>query len=145
MNRKLIIIPIIVIILAVFSINFFSADQEKKESPTFHVTLATPDQYQNGVYSSSFFLKKGDYSFSFVPNGDSPKKLGIYLTGENFEVSKTFELIGEPHETGISKYYTWDYEGEKSFHVEMEQDVSIQINPNGNVLGSVSVDISKTE
>ena len=86
-------------------------------------------------------LEKGNYMFTFVPNGDSPKELEIMLKGESFEFSEIFNLKGQLHETGISEYYTWDYDGRKTFQLDTTQEVSITINPNGNVMGSVSVDI----
>lgn len=141
MNKKFVIIPIIIIILVIFASSSQFNNKDKKNDSPFHVTLAKPSQYQNGVYSSIFILEKGDYSFTFVPNGDSPQKLEIKLKGESFEFSESFELRGKLHETGISEYYTWDYDGEKNFHVDSVKEVSIQINPNGNTMGSVSVDI----
>lgn len=140
MNKKLVIIPLVVILI-VISLSIQLNNENKKDESSFHVTLANPSQYQKGVYSSNFILDEGDYLFTFVPNGDSPKNLEIRMVGDNFEFSENFELIGELHKTGISEYYTWDYDGEKTFHVNSLGEISIQINPNGNVLGSVSVDI----
>ncbi|MBA4438136.1 MAG: hypothetical protein H2B06_04765, partial [Nitrosopumilaceae archaeon] len=45
------------------------------------------------------------------------------------------------HQTGISEYYTWEYLGQKEITVSENQQLIIIINPNGNVMGSVSVDI----
>ncbi len=130
-----------IIILVVFALSFQSNNNVEKRVSPFHVTLAKPSQYQDGVYSSNFILEQGEYSFTFVPNGDSPQKLDIRLSSEGFEFSENFRLKGELHETGISEYYTWDYDGMKSFTVNSQQEVTIEINPNGNVMGSVSVDI----
>ncbi len=140
MNKKfLIIIPFIVVGILVLST--ISDEPDNKTEPPFHVTLASPSQYNDGVYSSQFNLEQGEYSFRFVPNGDSPQNLTINLKGEDFEFEENFKLKGTLHETGISEYYTWDYEGEKLLNVLSSQVISIQINPNGNLLGSVSVDI----
>lgn len=141
MNKKLVIIPIVAIILVVLVLGNQSNNEIKKEDSSFHVTLANPNQYQDGTYSSKFILDKGDYLFTFVPNGDSPKNLEIKLKGENFEFSEDFKLNGTLHDTGISKYYTWNYNGEKSFQLSSTKEILIQINPNGNIMGSVSVDI----
>jgi hypothetical protein len=84
-------------------------------------------------------LNEGNYSFRFVPNGDSPQILSISLQGEDFDFEEDFKLNGTLHETGISEYYTWDYNGEKSISVASFQEIFIQIHPNGNVMGSVSV------
>ncbi len=45
------------------------------------------------------------------------------------------------HETEISEFFTWKYDGEKIIEISEMQEVSITINPNGNVMGSISVDI----
>lgn len=142
LNKKIIIIPVIVFtILVILTTSSQSNQQYKKNDPVFHVTLANPNQYPDGVYSSIFVLEKGEYSFSFVPNGDSPQNLGIKLKGKTLEFSENFNLNGILHESGISKYYTWNYNGSSSFQVDTQQEVSIEINPNGNVMGSVSVGI----
>jgi len=142
MNKIFLIIPVIIVIIAIFATSSQTNQSDKKNEPFFHITLADPKQYENGVYSSTFVLEKGEYSFRFVPNGDSPQNLTISLEGESFEFSENFKLNGTLHETGISEYYTWDYEGEKSIHISNQKEISIQIDPNGNVKGSVSVDIT---
>ena len=144
MNFKFGIIGIgvaIVIILIIFGIQ----DEEigSEEETVFHVTLASPGNYQNGVFTKTIIMEQGDYEFSFVPNGDSPEKLSISLKGESLMFDENFELIGNPHETGISKYYTWDYLGTKKIQILSPQEVEIKINPNGNLLGPISVYIIK--
>lgn len=139
MNKKIIIIPIILVVIAV-GLSFNQSDKIKSNI-AFHVTLADPDLYKNGVYSNTFTISEGDYILKFVPNGDSPKSLDILLKGENYNYSENFKLVGTLHQTGISEYYTWDYDGEKEISIPTEQTVIIQINPNGNELGSVSVSI----
>jgi hypothetical protein len=119
-------------------------DQSEDNSKSFfHVTLADPKLYEGGIYSSLWIFEKGDYRFRFVPNGDSPQNLTISIEGNDFLFSENFQLNGTMHETGISEYYTWDYDGEKSMVVLEQQEASIQINPNGNVKGSVSVYIDR--
>jgi len=86
-------------------------------------------------------VNKGDYLFKFVPNGDSPQSLTILLKGENYDFFENFKLKGTLHQTGISEYYTWDYEGQKAISIPVQQMILIEINPNGNELGPVSVDI----
>ena len=140
MNKKIIIVAIafiLAIILASFS---FEESSEKKNIP-FHATLADPELYVNGEFVETFTIENGDYSFRFVPNGSSPKTLSISIKGDSFNFSEDFKRIGTPHQTGISEYYTWDYDGEKNIFISETQEVSIIINPNGETLGSVSVDI----
>ena len=139
MNKKIIVIPIIVIIgiLAVMSVD--SSDQD--DGVVFHVTLADPQLYENGIYSDSFLISEGEYHFRFVPNGSSPETLSISLNGAEVDFSEDFKLENTLHQTGISEYYTWEYLGQKEITVSEDQQVIILINPNGNVMGSVSVSI----
>ncbi|AFS81790.1 hypothetical protein NKOR_09725 [Candidatus Nitrosopumilus koreensis AR1] len=140
MNKKLIIIPV-VIIIGIFLVSFSLEDSGEKSNVIFHVTLADPDLYIEGVYSETFEIDSGEYSFRFVPNGSSPKILSISLSGEKIDFSEDFRLQGTSHETGISQYFTWEYIGQKEILISENQQITISINPNGNVIGSVSVDI----
>jgi hypothetical protein len=141
MNKKIIIIPLVLIIVVIGL--SFSQDDKKNSNVVFHVTLADPNLYKNGVYSNIFTVNKGDYLFKFVPNGDSPESLTILLKGENYKFSENFKLKGISHQTGISEYYTWDYDGQKMISFTSQQLIAIEINPNGDELGPVSVDIIK--
>ncbi len=140
LNKKIIAIPIVAI-LTVILVSFSSNETSEKKNILFHVTLADPDLYINGVYTEEFILEKNEYFFRFVPNGSSPKILSITLDGNTFDYSEDFKLTGTPHQTGISEYFTWDYDGQKKIINSETQKVSITINPNGQTLGSVSVDI----
>ena len=140
MNKKIVLIPIIVIIVT-FVVIFSLDPSEKNGSVVFHVTLANPNLYTNGVYTESVTINEGEYSFRFVPNGSSPEILSITLNGENFDFSEDFKLESTSHQTGTSEYFTWKYDGQKIILISEMQEISIIINPNGNILGSVSVDI----
>ncbi len=140
MNKKIVIIPIVAIIV-IFVVIFSLDPPEKNDNVVFHATLADSDLYTNGVYTDVFTIDKGGYSFRFVPNGSSPEILSITLNGEKFDFSGDFKLKGTSHQTGTSEYFTWEYEGQKIIWITELQEVSIIINPNGNVMGSVSVDI----
>ena len=139
MNKKIIIIPIIAIIgiLAVMSVD--SSDED--DDVVFHVTLADPQLYENGIYSDSFLISEGEYYFRFVPNGSSPETLSILLNGAELDFSEDFKLKNTLHQTGISEYFTWEYLGQKDITISENQQVIITINPNGNVMGSVSVSV----
>ena len=139
MNKKIIIIPIVAIIgiFAVMSLD----SSEKDDGVVFHVTLADPQLYENGIYTEIFEIESGEYYFRFVPNGSSPEMLSISLDGWSLEFSEDFQLKNTLHETGISEYYTWEYLGENKVMIPEDQQVKISINPNGNVMGSVSVSI----
>jgi hypothetical protein len=139
MNKKILVIPAVLIII-VLVLSFNQVDK-KNNNIVFHITLADPDLYKNGIYSNTFTVNKGNYLFKFVPNGDSPQSLTILLKGEGYNFSENFKLKGTLHQTGISEYYTWDYDGQKTISIPIQQMITIEINPNGNELGPVSVDI----
>jgi hypothetical protein len=142
MKKKSIGILIIlgVVILGVV----ISMDSEEKENNVvFHITLADPELYTNGIYTNNFTIESGTYYFRFVPNGSSPEILSIKLSGQNYSFIENFNLKGIPHESETSKYFTWEYQGEKNVTIDSMQEITIVINSNGNVMGSVSVDIIK--
>lgn len=135
MNKKLIIIPIVVIPIIAISL---LDDDNVDTSVVFHMTLADPSLYTNGIYTEKIFLDGGEYKFSFVPNGDSPNTLGISINGDTINFTENFRLVGTLHQTEISEYYTWDYDGQKTVTIP-KQEVSITINPNGDINGPVSI------
>ena len=128
---------VIIAILIAISLQF-----KNQTNITYHITLADPKLYNNGTFTDNFKIQKGTYQFSFVPNGDSPQNLSITLKG-NFSYNEDFSLQGTLHNTGISSYYTWDYLGNKVIQVLQDQQVQIVINPHGNILGSISVDLNR--
>ena len=142
MNKKIIGVSIITIII-IFSTYYSTNSEEKENDIIFHVTLANSELYNNGIYTDKFTIDIGTYFFRFVPNGSSPEILSIKLNGQNYNFSENFKLKGIPHESETSKYFTWEYEGQKNITNNSLKEISIIINPNGNVMGSVSVDIIK--
>jgi len=55
-------------------------------------------------------------------------------------------LKGTPVDTGISKYYTWEYVGQKYVYipeVEGEANYEITISRSGNLEGSVTISLSR--
>ena len=147
MNKKIVVIPIIAIVgfIAIDWITGFSDQKEKNNDIVFHITLANPELYTNGVYTDEFSIEPGTYFFRFVPNGSSPEILSIKLTSQNYEFVENYTLIGTPHESETAKYFTWKYQGKGEIVIESSKQISININPNGNVNGSVSVDLIKKE
>jgi len=139
-NKKIIIIPIVVIVV-IGLVSFSSDETKKKKNTIFHVTLADPDLYVNGEFSQVLTLEKDEYFFRFVPNGSSPKILSITVVGENFGFDENFQLRNTLHQTGISEYFTWEYDGTHSFTIPESGEVEIIVNPNVNIMGSVSADI----
>mgnify|MGYP007071976089 FL=1 len=145
MNKKIVILVIIPILgFVVFDwITGLSDENEKINDDIFHITLADPELYTNGVYTDEFLIDPGTYFFRFVPNGSSPEILSIKLNGQNYIFEENFELVGIPHESETAKYFTWEYNGNEKIIIDSSQEISITINPNGNVKGSVSVDLIK--
>lgn len=141
MNKKIVAVAVVAAAVAVMAGSLFDGDGT--DDAAFHVTLASPDLYEDGVYSEEVILDGGQYGFRFVPNGDSPEILSISLRGKTLDFSEDFELEGTLHQTGISEYYTWEYAGQKTVAVPDRELVSVEINPNGNVMGPVSVYISR--
>jgi len=129
----------IVILIGFFGLYF----DVNKTDDVFHITLADPAMYENGVFTDSFEIEEGSYQFEFVPNGDSPQTLTISLSGPNYYYIEKFVLNSEFHETGISQYYTWSYIGDKSTIEISSQQVQITINPHENYNGPVSVFLKK--
>lgn len=140
MKKIIVIIPIIIAVIGLIVVSE-SNNEVRIDKAVFHVTLADPEMYQDGVYTDMFSVEAGNYFFRFIPNGDSPKSLSISLKGKNLNFYEDFRLNGTLHETGISQYYTWDYDGQKQVVISEQQEITIEINPNGSILGSVSVSI----
>lgn len=145
MNKKIVIVVIIPILgfVAFDWITGFSDQNEIINEDIFHITLADPELYANGVYTDKFLIEPGTYFFRFVPNGSSPEILSIKLIGQNYTFEENFELVGIPHESQTAKYFTWKYVGNEKIIIDSSQEISISIDPNGNVKGSVSVDLIK--
>ena len=142
MKKKLIlgIVVVIAVIVSISSISLISS--EKKENTNiFHVRLADPKLYEDGIFSDTFTIENGTYKFRFVSSGDSPKVLTVTLKGNSFSFSEDFKLNGTLQEPGT--YYTWKYLGQDKIQIPDEQNIQIVINPHGNILGPVSVYIEK--
>ncbi len=142
MNKKSIGI-LIILGVVILGVSISMNSEEKNDNVVFHITLADPELYTNGVYTDKFSIDPGTYFFRFVPNGSSPEILSIKLSGQNYSFIENFNLKGIPHESETSKYFTWEYEGVKNITIDSMKEITIVINPNDNVIGSVSIDIIK--
>ena len=109
--------------------------------------------------------KNVPYKFEFVPMGDSPERLRITVGGDGHGVrvfSEEFILQRELVDTGISKYYTWEYVGDRFFQISdkecYEKDATsstifkkqsciyeLNVERIGNLMGSVSIGIEKLD
>ena len=100
-------------------------------------------------------LEEGSYKLGFVPMGDSPSPIRIDIkvrsAGSDFAgatwtpmFSEGFVLKGTPVDTDISKYYTWEYVGQKYVYipeVEREATFEITIEGSGDLKGSVTISL----
>ena len=128
------------VIVSISSISLISPEK-KENTKIFHVRLADPKLYEDGIFSDTFTIENGTYKFRFVSSGDSPKVLTVTLKGNSFSFSEDFKLNGTLQEPGT--YYTWKYLGQDKIQIPDEQNIQIVINPHGNILGPVSVYIEK--
>ena len=85
--------------------------------------------------------------------GDSPAKIRISIASASVNedisqwrwlFSEEFILIGTPVDTGISKYYTWEYVG-YDYDVYIPEGTlwGISITRTGNLEGSVTISLSQ--
>jgi len=144
MKKVIYVGVVIAVVIAIVGLSVELKSEKSEKRVVYHITLADPKLYTDGIFTDIFEIQKGTYQFSFVPNGDSPQTLSIALKGATFSFAEDFQLQGTPHETGISTYYTWDYLGKKEVQLPEDQQLQVVINPHGNLLGSVSLDLAKT-
>ena len=76
MNKKIIIIPLVLIIVVIGFL--FNQVDERKSNIVFHVTLADPHLYKNGIYSDTFNVSKGNYQCII----DINKEADIYINSQ---------------------------------------------------------------
>lgn len=143
MEKKILGIVAAAAVAGIMLTLIFGPSERSERAQIYHVMLADPKVYEDEIFSDAFQISKGTYEFRFVPNGDSPKTLSVSLKGPTFSFAEDFVLEGTLHETGISRYYTWDYLGTTSIEVPEDQELQIVINPHGNTLGPVSVYLIK--
>ena len=148
--------PIIggIILAAIIGVVFVGAqinpDNPENEG-VWSIRMASPEwDDRQTVRASLPNLEEGTYKLGFVPMGDSPHKITIVIKGKstttspNFYFSEEFILKGTPVDTGISKYYTWEYVGQKHVYipeVEGEANYEITIKRSGNLKGSVTISL----
>ena len=150
MSKKLIIGGII--LAAIVGVVFVGAQinpDNPENGEVWSIRMASPEWHDRQTVSASLpNLEEGTYKLGFVPMGDSPHKITIVIKGKstttspNFYFSEEFVLKGTLVDTGISKYYTWEYVGQKYVYipeVEGEVDYEIAISRSGNLKGSVTI------
>ena len=157
MSKKPIIGGIILaaIIGVVFGGAQINPDNPENEG-VWSIRMASPEWDDRPILRASLpNLEEGTYKLGFVPMGDSPSPIRIDIkvrsAGSDFAgttwtpmFSEKFVLKGTPVDTGISKYYTWVYVGQKHVYipeVEGEANYEITIKRSGNLKGSVTISL----
>ena len=153
--------PIIggIILAAIIGVVFVGAQinpDNPENGEVWSIRMASPEwDDRQTVRASLPNLEEGTYKIGFVPMGDSPTKIRIDIevrsAGSDFAgtswglvFSEEFILKGTPVDTGISKYYTWEYVGQKYVYipeVEREANYEITIERSGNLKGSVTISL----
>ena len=153
--------PIIggIILAAIIGVVFAGAQinpDNPENGEVWSIRMASPEwDDRQTVRASLPNLEEGTYKLGFVPMGDSPSKIRIDIKVRSAEFShpdgglvfsEIFVLKGTPVDTGISKYYTWEYVGQKYVYipeVEGEANYEIRIERSGNLEGSVTISLSR--
>ena len=161
MNKKpiiggIILVAIIGVVYAGAQINPDNPENEKSpNSEVWSTRIAGPefDNISNHRYEPITLERKVPYEFHFVPMGDSPERLKISVvwSGQGVEVfSELFVLEKTLVDTGISKYYTWEYVGKENVLISNQHcpnqktcNYDITVERFGNLEGSVSISLSK--
>ena len=155
--------PIIggIILAAIVGVVFVGAQinpDNPENGEVWSIRMASPEWHDRQTVRASLpNLEEGTYKLGFVPMGDSPSKIRIDIkvrsAGSDFAgttwtpmFSEKFVLKGTPVDTDISKYYTWEYIGQKYVYipeVEREANYEITIKRSGNLKGSVTIYLSR--
>jgi len=154
-NKK----PIIggIILVAIIGVVFAGAQinpDNPENGEVWSIRMASPEWDDRQNHRAALpNLEEGTYKLGFVPMGDSPSKIRIDIKVRSAEFShpdgglvfsEIFVLKGTPVDTGISKYYTWEYVGQKYVYipeVEGEANYEIRIERSGNLKGSVTISL----
>ena len=164
MNKK----PIIggIILVAIIGVVYAGAQinpDNPENGEVWSIRMAGPEWDDRPILRASLpNLEEGIYKLGFVPMGDSPSPIRIDIkvrsasaeedyydglgsvTGWELLFSEIFVLKGTQVDTGISKYYTWEYVGQKHVYipeVEGEANYEIRIERSGNLKGSVTISL----
>ena len=127
----------------------YTGDEKHPNSEVWSERISGPEFANVSIHkSSSIPLERNvQYKFEFVPMGDSPEQLKITIDGV---FSETFVLEKTLVDTGISKYYTWEYVGKENVVISNQQcpnqktcNYDITVERFGNLEGSVSISLSR--
>ena len=150
-----------IILAAIIGVVFVGAQinpDNPENGEVWSIRMASPEWHDRQTVRASLpNLEEGTSKVGFVPMGDSPSKIRIDIkvrsAGSDFAgatwtpmFSEKFVLKGTPVDTDISKYYTWEYVGQKYVYmpeVEGAANYEIKIERSGNLKGSVTISLSR--
>ena len=133
----------------------YTEDEKRPNSEVWSKRIAGPEFADISIHKSSpvTLERNVQYKFEFVPMGDSPEqlKISVVWSGQGVEVfSELFVLEKTLVDTGISKYYTWEYIGKENVVISNQQcpnqktcNYDITVERFGNLEGSVSISLSR--
>ena len=133
----------------------YTEDEKRPNSEVWSKRIAGPEFADISIHKSSpvTLERNVQYKFEFVPMGDSPEqlKISVVWSGQGVEVfSELFVLEKTLVDTGISKYYTWEYVGKENVVISNQQcpnqktcNYDITVERFGNLEGSVSISLSR--
>jgi|TARA_B110000263_G_scaffold181541_1_gene159120 hypothetical protein len=166
--NKMVIAGGIVIALIVISMAYGASmnpggNEQRSGGEIWDFRISGPEFHgKTTIMADLGVIKGGTYEIGFVPMGDSPKKIGFIIDGiipENQRYylddpvkteifSEEFILERSLVDTGVSKYYTWEYLGQKFVQFpKTEEDTRYEITilRSGNLEGSVSISLTKID
>ena len=124
-------------------------NEDRPNSQVWSTRIAGPEfaDISTHKFQAVSLERNVPYKLEFVPMGDSPKRLKISVGGV---FSELFVLEKTLVDTGISKYYTWEYVGKENVHISNQQcpnqktcNYDITVERFGNLEGSVSISLSR--
>ena len=159
MNKTLIPVGIAAVVVAISIAYGTQMDtgfktEKKADDVVWQVSMSGVEDYEAFENVGIGYLEKGYYKIGFVPMGDSPSKIRIIIQERGDDVyqnqgigrvlDETYILDRDLVDTGISKYYTWEYNGDKSLFIPKGGSFfDIHMRYQGSVEGSVSISLTK--
>ena len=168
MNKTLIAGGIVAVAIAVSiaygaSMNPGGNEEKRSGSETWDFRISGPEFHgKTTIMAGLGIMEGGTYEIGFVPMGDSPSNIRLIIEGEIPEDQRYYldepvkrEIFSEEFilqrnliDTGISKYYTWEYLGQRFVQfpeTEGEANYEITNQRGGNLEGSVSISLTKID
>ena len=167
--NKMVVVGGIVLALIVISMAYGASmnpdgnEQKRSDSEIWNFRISGSEFHGiSTIMADLGVIEGGTYEIGFVPMGDSPQKIKLIIEGVISENQRDYldnpvktEIFSEEFvlqrnlvDTGISKYYTWEYLGQKFVQfpkTEGDARYEIIIQRDGNLEGSVSITMEKMD